>query len=334
MRTKFFCLLIVLLFLGGCTYNLDLTSSAYEESRADVSSKPSEPIPPQPSSVSDEKPESAQDEQTPEERFAGKNLEQILTEVANNFVTYYGGAASETKNLSLLEKWIEKYRNGENATVCLLLDGLGFPSAFYVLESDGTEKYTIYSYSDSQGWKHCESSRIIKREIDYLFASDLPAEEWYGDWWQSMVVTHTPIVRTEADYSVKTVAPLGEITPEEAGEIAVLRFAQFYTYAKKNASKSFFAAGQYFPLDIEPLPDDELFGTKVDLRPVLAGTVEVNGHPCYCIGVALTPTDQGEGNKYVVNADGGNLVFSISAESGSYSLEADSLQEIITPKLT
>ncbi|SDM94094.1 hypothetical protein [Acetanaerobacterium elongatum] len=255
--------------------------------------------------------------------YAGKTVEQIVSGWGKgNYVTYNGWG--QTQNLPLLENWIEKYRKGEKATVNICHDGGGFGSSVYILIADGTQKYKVASYYDDGEWEFCESSVVIKREMDYIFASDVPAKEWY-DKWQGMVITHTPIVPKEIEYDIKAAAPLGEITPKEAGEIAVKRFAQFYTYAE-DSDGSFYAGGQYFPLNLEPSPA-HLKG----VHPVLHGAAMMNGHPCYIIGIATTDTDTGEAILEVINADGGNLNVSISAEDGSYTLFADSKQEFIKP---
>ena len=248
-------------------------------------------------------------------KYAGKTVEQIIDGWGKgNYVTY--NAWGHAQNLPLLENWIEKYRKGEKATVNICHDGGGFGSSVYILIADGTQKYKIARYYDDGEWEFCESSVVIKREMDYIFASDVPTKEWY-DKWQGMVITHTPIELKEMEYDVKAAAPLGEITPKEAGEIAVKRFAQFFTYAK-DSEGSFYAGGQYFPVNLESSP-----ARLKGLRPVIHGAAMMNGHPCYIIGIATTDTDTGEGNKYVINADGGNLHVSISAEDGSYTLFAD-----------
>lgn len=82
------------------------------------------------------------------------------------------------ENITALVEWVQNYRAGLSGKVTVFMDGMGFPSGVFVLESDGSPAYTITEYqsvseSAASDPATCESAAVIERACDYVFGADI-----------------------------------------------------------------------------------------------------------------------------------------------------------------
>lgn len=122
------------------------------------------------------------------------------------------------ENTTALVEWVQNYRAGLSNQVAILLDGLGFPSGVYVLESDGSPTYTITEYrSVAEGTASdpivYESSVVIERAYDYVFGADISPDVRP----HAVVIHHTPPAQPEEmTWAPAQSPPFHGITPAAA----------------------------------------------------------------------------------------------------------------------
>ena len=254
----------------------------------------------------------------------GGSLEELYNDLGSgNYVfcyAYPGGLG----NGEILEAWIEKFKNGEVATIYTLHENIGFGFSFRVLECDGSGQYTITAFSqyareNASHWQTITSSVIVRQETNYIFGSDLSTAEWF-EVGQRLTILHTSLDIDQVQYDAESQDTLGNVTPEEACAIAQQRIGQNETYCRKAGSThSYSVNGPYFELNMPASSEHIPTGAYVD------GAVLIAGQPCYKVRFSSDPSAV-----CAVNADGGNLCYLVSAAGGEYILLADGNREAIT----
>lgn len=253
-----------------------------------------------------------------------KTPEDIYSELQGDaYVLYYEEGYKPAENLYLLDEWVDAYQEGYPATLWVHQRRPGSEIGdLWMLECHGADTYCIYAYS-SEGWLPHTSALVIRRHSDYVWGGDQSPKEWF-EFWQYRTTPRIPVETTSIeDFAAGSPYALGEITPEQATEIALLRDSQFYSYIKQNFYGNFAANGQYFPLDYKSE------NTQSDYRGFLLEAVQINGRPFYVIGLGGEAAD-GYGYIYAVDGEKGEIVYQISNEGNRYTMLADGGQTFIT----
>jgi len=239
------------------------------------------------------------------------------------------------ENIELLDEWVENYRLGISGRVVIVKDAGPFNSSLSILESDGSEIYTITRYFSIMNGEVYQppnvfrSAHVVKREYDYIFGADLAAAQLMPYVYERpRVVVRRGIINIfdeenlrwdveRLDWNPNADAPLTGITPAEAEE-----------RAREVIAANFEIGGEF-------LHGDNIYSmTPIYYRTV--GAIVLNNNIYYFIyshsNEAALNRGEHAGTVVAVGLDG-RLVFSQSMYDGSWIFVDDADEEIIMPNI-
>ena len=217
------------------------------------------------------------------------------------------------ENLHLLERWIRNYRSGSPDKVVVTLDNGPHADRVFVLECDGTARYTIAEYprymeEEGVGSYLHESSRVVERALDYVFGADFAAGE------RLPIIVAKKLIYSE-DIELDSPVLDGAISYEEAQRIALEQGARLMSYKAVTGGVSF--PGIYFSDSIMAEGEARSIEAPDYLDYNVVGAVLISGYPCYVIH----EMNYG-GNIAAVSADG-SMFFSFDIGSRNWVLADD-----------
>lgn len=232
------------------------------------------------------------------------------------------------ENTTALVEWVQNYRAGLSNRVTILLDGLGFPSRVYVLESDGSPTYTITEYrsvaeSTASDPIVYESSVVIERAYDYVFGADISSDVRP----HAVVIHHTPPAQPEEmAWDPAQSLPFHGITPADAEN----RAKEVHNRISRHMSviHNIYAGGVYLKKSV--LEQAEDYEAPQRLCKTV-GAIRLGSHICYMIyghpdQEALERREH-SGDVTAVSIDGA-LVYIQSMVDGSWIFVDDANQAI------
>ena len=236
--------------------------------------------------------------------------------------------ANPLENIALLETWIKDYRDGKSGSVAVLSDGMGYPPALYILESNGSATYaiTVYNKSFADGSSRTpspfvyESSIVIERTYDYIFGADFPA-----DILRNVIVVHKGTPPTAGELTLNLQPKLDGIS----FEAAELRAEEINDQLKKHMSiiPNIYNGGVFIR---ESIVNAAVDNAGLDFYYKTVGTVKIGNDNFYVIygNSDQEVLNRGEhsGSVTAVSLDG-RLVFIQSMVDGQWIFVDDNTEE-------
>ena len=222
---------------------------------------------------------------------------------------YVGAGLNAGENRHLLLDWVALFEMGEPAPPLRILVSTHDGGHFIRLDYDGGPYYTATVFTTRgeliREYETFTSAYIIRRAFDYVIPLNLENELF-------MRLRHTRIVSSEVDYDLEAMPTLGEISPQEAVEIAQFRLGQGHSqWLRLGSSREWFD------------PHNEEFVENSNWETLaVVGAVTIDGEPYYELRGEQSPEVT-----FFVSADGAVV---LSGFHGVW-VRADANEVWITP---